>query len=74
MDKEKFVKWFKAVTIRAIRTVAQVSLAILTTAEDGEFFSTDWHYLLEVIIKTIVITYLMGITGLPEVEEEETEE
>ena len=71
-NKEYWIKWFKAAGIRALRTFAQGLLASLTAA--AVLSEVRWVEALSAATLAALISILMSIAGLPEVEEEETYE
>ena len=70
--KEQWTKWAKAALIRAIRTFAQTAIGMLTVGQ--AFHEVEWLYVLSVSGVAAVISILMSLTGLPEVDEEKEEE
>lgn len=59
-------KWWKAAGIRAIKTVAETAIATIGTAY---FLSNvDWIAVVSASILSGVISLLISIKGLPEVE------
>lgn len=61
--------WFKAAFIRAIRTVAQAAIATIGSAV--VFSEVNWAMVASASALAGVISLLMSVAGLPEVEEEE---
>ena len=60
--------WLKAAGIRALKTVAQTMVSMLTV---GQMVSEiDWVGCLSVSLVAGVISVLTSVGGLPEVEEE----
>lgn len=62
-------KWVKAAGIRAIKTMAQAAIAGIGAA--AAMGQVDWEYVASVSLLAGVLSMLMSITGLPEVESEE---
>lgn len=62
---EKAKKWFMAATIRAIRTAAQAALAAIGSAT--MFGEVDWRMVGSTAALAAVASYLMALSGLPEV-------
>lgn len=58
-------KWFKAAGIRAIKTVAQTAVSMLTVGQ--AFFDINWINIISVSAVAGVISLLTSIAGLPEV-------
>ena len=63
----RFARWFKAALIRAVRTFAQAALAVLGTGAVG-LLETDWVSVLSVAAGAAVVSLLMSLAGLPEVD------
>lgn len=62
-------KWIKAAGMRAIRTVAQSALGAIGGAV--MFSEVDWVVVGSTALLAGIISLLMSIAGLPEVEKEE---
>ena len=62
-------KWVKAAGIRAIKTMAQAAIAGIGAA--SAMGQVDWEYVASASLLAGVLSMLMSITGLPEVESEE---
>lgn len=59
-------RWWKAAAIRAIKTVAQTAVSMLTV---GQLFSdVDWIGVASVSAVAGIISILTSLAGLPEVE------
>lgn len=65
--KTKLVKWLKCAVIRAIKTVAETALSMLTVGL--AFTEVNWLHVASVSLVAGVISILISIKGLPEVEE-----
>ena len=63
----RFTRWAKAAAIRAVRTFAQAALAVLGTGAVG-LLETDWISVLSVAAGAAVVSLLMSVAGLPEVD------
>lgn len=61
------VKWVKAATIRAIKTMAQTAIGIIGAATMIE--SVDWRVVASGAIISGIVSILTSVAGLPEVEE-----
>ena len=60
-------KWAKAALIRAIKTVAQTAVSMLTV---GQYFTdVDWVGIASISAVAGVISLLTSLAGLPEVED-----
>lgn len=71
MSKEQFLKWAKAAVIRAIRTFAESMLAYIGT---GALVLKDVNWLAALSAGALgfVIAILLALTGLPEVDTEDS--
>ena len=67
--KEKFLKWFKAAGIRAIKTVAQTAVATIGTA--AVLGEVDWLMVGSAAVLAGVLSLLTSVAGLPELENSE---
>jgi len=61
-------KWIKAASIRALRTVAQSALGAIGGA--AMFSEVDWVVVGSTALLAGIISMLMSIAGLPELEKE----
>lgn len=62
-------KWFRAASIRAIKTVAQTVLASIGAAT--VINEVDWKYVLSASVMSGILSMLTSVRGLPEVKEDE---
>ena len=63
------VEWFKAASIRAIKTMAQAAIGAIGA---GTMVSTiDWKVVVSTAIVAGVVSVLTSVAGLPEVESKE---
>lgn len=60
--------WFKAAAVRAIKTVAQTAVGMLTGSLVG-ILEVDWLAVLSVSAMAGIVSVLTSIAGLPEVTE-----
>ena len=58
--------WWKAATIRALRTVAQTAVALIATAT--VLSEVDWLTVGSGSVLAGILSLLMSLAGLPEVE------
>ena len=65
-------KWFKAAGIRAIKTVAQAAVSMITVGQ--AVMDVDWIGILSVSLVSGVVSILTSVAGLPEVKEGESDE
>lgn len=60
-------KWVHAALIRALKTVAQTAVSMLTV---GQYFTdVDWLGILSISAVAGIISILTSLAGLPEVED-----
>ena len=62
-----FKKWIKAAGIRAIKTVAQTAAATIGTS--AMISSVDWLMVVSASVLAGLLSLLMSIAGLPELED-----
>lgn len=62
-------EWFRAAGIRAIKTVAQTAVSMLTVGQ--MFTEVDWIGIASISLVAGIISILTSLAGLPEVEEKE---
>ena len=62
--KRDFLKWLKAAGIRAIKTVAETALA--TIGSTAVISQIDWKLTLSAALLSGVLSLLVSIKGLPE--------
>lgn len=67
MNKEYFMKWFKAAGIRAIKTVAQTAVAMIPVG--ATITGVGWGVVLGTAGLAGILSLLTSIAGLPEVAE-----
>lgn len=63
------VKWLKASSIRAIKTMAQTAVA--TIGVSATMGSVDWVMVASASVLSGILSVLTSVSGLPEVESEE---
>ena len=66
MDKEYWIKWIKAAGIRAIKTVAQTAVGMITVG--AAVSEINWVYVASVSAVAGVASLLTSLAGIPEVE------
>lgn len=64
---EKSKKWLKATSVRAIKTLAQTALSMLTIGQ--AFIDVNWTTVISVSAVAAIYSVLTSVAGLPEVEE-----
>lgn len=63
--KTNFKKWLRAAGVRAIKTVAQTAVAIIST---GTIMSdVNWMMVLSASLLAGILSLLTSVAGLPEV-------
>lgn len=62
-------KWFKAAGIRAVKTMAQTAVSLITVG--AAMTEIDWMTVGSVSLVAGILSILTSIAGLPEVKEEE---
>lgn len=62
-------RWFKAASIRALKTLAQTAVATIGAA--AILSEVDWVTVLSASVLAAILSYLTSIAGLPEVEQYE---
>lgn len=65
--KEKFLKWFKAASIRAIKTVAETAVATIGTS--AVIAQVDWKLVVSASLLSGLLSLLISVKGLPEIKE-----
>ena len=64
--KEHFSEWMKAAMIRAVKTMAQTAVGMITVG--AALDEVKWIYVLSVSSTAGILSILTSIAGLPEVE------
>ena len=65
-DREYWIKWSKAAGIRAVKTIAETAISLIG-ADMVNIVSLDWVIIAGVCATAGVISLLMSLKGLPEV-------
>lgn len=60
--------WLKSALIRAVKTIAQTAVALLTTGVVG-ILDVDWLSVLSASLLAGIVSVLTSLTGLPEADE-----
>lgn len=61
-------KWFKCAMIRAIKTMAQTAVSMITVGQ--AVLDVNWVNVLSVSVVAGILSILTSIAGLPEVDDE----
>lgn len=69
MTKDNAIKWIKAAGIRAIKTMAQTALAVITTG--AVMSDVDWLTVGSASLLAGIASLLTSLAGLPELKEVE---
>ena len=64
MTKENAIKWFKAAGVRAVKTMAQTALAVITTG--AVMSDIDWLAVGSASLLAGIASMLTSLAGLPE--------
>lgn len=70
MKKYDFKQWLKAAGMRAIKTMAQTALSLITVGK--MITEMDWIAIASITLTAGIASVLTSITGLPELEEKTT--
>lgn len=62
-------KWFKCAMIRAIKTMAQTAVSMITVGQ--AVLDVNWVNVLSVSVVAGILSILTSIAGLPEVDDED---
>ena len=65
--KSKTIKWIKAAGIRAVKTVAQTAVSLITVG--SMITQLNWIEILGISATAGVVSILTSLAGLPEVNE-----
>lgn len=64
--KKKLLKWLKAAGVRAIKTLAETAIATIGTT--AVISQVDWRLVLSSSLLSGLVSLLLSIKGLPELE------
>lgn len=67
--KKSIIKWLRAAGIRALKTVAETAVAILSTS--AILSEVDWAFVASASALSGILSLLISIKGLPELKEGE---
>ncbi len=65
MNREIFLKWLKAAFIRAVKTVAETAIATIGTS--AILIQVDWKFVISASLLSGLMSLLISVKGLPEV-------
>jgi len=68
MRKYDFKKWLKAAGVRAVKTMAQTAVGLIGTNLVIE--DVSWQVVASASVLAGIVSMLMSVAGLPELEEE----
>lgn len=66
--KEKILKWIKCAGIRAIKTMCQTAVSLITVG--ATLTEVDWKTVASVSLVAGILSLLTSLAGLPELKEE----
>lgn len=66
MKNRNWIEWAKRAGVRGVKTVAQAAIAGIGTA--AAMGQVDWKYVISASVLAGVLSVLMSVAGLPEVE------
>lgn len=72
MSEKYWSSWTKAAVIRAVKTMAQTAISILTVNAAG-LLDVDWVAVGSAAVLAAIVSMLTSLAGLPEVDESEKE-
>lgn len=61
-------KWFKAAAVRAVKTVAQTAVGMITVG--AAISDVEWGYIVSVSVVAGISSVFTSIAGIPEVQED----
>lgn len=70
MNRNYWVRWFKAAGVRAIKTVAQTAVALIGTNAIG-MTDVNWQAVASAALLSGIVSLLTSVAGIPEVTVEE---
>lgn len=62
-------KWLKAAGMRAVKTFAETAVSLITVGT--AFYDLDWVHILSVSATAMIVSILLSVAGLKEVEAKE---
>lgn len=65
MEKQRIIKWCKAASVRAVKTVAETMIA--TIGSSAVIAQVDWRVVISASLLSGLLSLLISVKGLPEV-------
>lgn len=65
--RKKFLKWLKAASVRALKTVAQTMIATVGTS--AILSAVDWKLVISSATLAGLLSLLTSVAGIPEIKE-----
>ncbi len=65
MEKQRIIKWLKAASVRAVKTVAETMIA--TIGSSAVISQVDWRVVISASLLSGLLSLLISVKGLPEV-------
>ncbi len=65
--KKEFLKWLKCAGVRALKTIAQTAVSLITVG--AAMTEIDWVTVGSVSLVAGILSLLTSVAGLPELEE-----
>lgn len=66
MNKDYWMRWLKAAAVRAVKTFAQVCIALIPAGVTIE--AVDWQVVVSTAVLSAILSMLTSLAGIPEVE------
>ena len=66
---QDFKNWFRAASIRAVRTMSQTAAALISTK--AVLSDVDWKVVISAVALSGILSVLTAISGLPECNQED---
>lgn len=73
MNRDYWIAWFKYAGIRALKTVAQTMVALISTNAAG-ITDVDWMAVCSAAALSGVLSMLTSVAGIPEVKKPEVDD
>ena len=66
MNRNYWVRWFKAAGVRAVKTVAQTAVALIGTNAIG-MTDVNWQAVASAALLSGIVSLMTSVAGIPEV-------